>query len=267
MRTVVVVQARAGSTRLPNKVLLPICGAPALTRMLERLRAVRSDVTLVVATTTDAADDAIVALADAAAVPSFRGHPTDCLDRHVQAARAFAADVVVKIPSDCPLIDPAIVDRVLAAFDPVAHDYVSNLHPQSWPDGNDVEVMPLAALELAAREADRPFQREHTTPFLWDQPARFRIGNVAWERDLSRSHRFVLDYAEDLAFIRAVYEALWRPERPVFGLDEILALCAARPELMELNAKYCGVNWYRHNLDELRTVGAADTRGVVEPSG
>src|SRR5262249_1543199 len=163
-------------------------------------------------------------------------------------------DAVAKIPSDCPLIDPGAIARVLGAFldDPERFDYLGNLHPASWPDGNDVEVMPSPALEMAWREASRTFEREHTSPFLWERPDGFRLGNVLWEdgRDLSMSHRFTVDYPEDYAFVAAVYEALWRPERPVFGLAEILALLAERPEIFDLNSRYAGVNWYRHHLGE-----------------
>jgi spore coat polysaccharide biosynthesis protein SpsF len=266
MTTALVVQARTGSTRLPGKVLMPLAGAPLLLRLVERLRAVPRPVEIVVATTALPGDEPIRELCARAAVRCVSGHPTDLLDRHVAAARAVAADVVVKIPSDCPLIDPAVVERVLAYWDAHAgaYDFVSNLHPPSWPDGNDVEVMPFELLELAAREARKAHEREHTTPFFWDQPERFRIGNVVWERgrDLAMSHRWTVDYPEDYAFVRAVYERLWTGGRP-FSVDDVLALTAACPEIAALNAKYAGVNWYRHHLDELRTVRASETK---EPS-
>ncbi|HEY4119121.1 MAG TPA: glycosyltransferase family protein [Byssovorax sp.] len=266
MRPLVVVQARTGSTRLPNKVQLPLAGASLLERMVERVQAAETPIDVVVATTTDASDDAIVELCARAGLACFRGHPTDLLARHVGAARAQGAEHVVKIPSDCPLVDPGVIDLVLAEYlaSPGRYDFVSNLHPATWPDGNDVEVMPLSALEIALREATRPLEREHTTPFLWERPERFRVGNVAWPtgRDLSMSHRFTIDYAEDYEFVRAVYDALWTPARPVFGLDDILALCDSRPRVFELNSKYAGVNWYRHHLGELRTVPASATRGL-----
>lgn len=261
--TLLAVQARTGSTRLPGKVLLEAAGAPLLQRQLERLRAVRETCVLALLTTTDPADDGLAALASALGVDCFRGHATDLLDRHYQAARAFGADVVVKVPSDCPLIDPGAVDAVLGAFRAArgAYDYCSNLHPGSWPDGNDVEVMSALALERAWREARAGFEREHTTPYLWERPETFRLGNVTWSTgwDLSRSHRLVLDYPEDYALIAAVYEELWRPGK-VFGVHEVVALLARRPELFDLNRHLAGVNWYRHHLHELRTVGAADTR-------
>jgi len=264
VKVVVVIQARTGSSRLPGKVLLPVAAAPLLQRMLERVRAARTTFELVVATTNAPDDDAVVELCRAVGVAWFRGHATDLLDRHYQAARAAAADAVVKIPSDCPLIDPAAIDRVLGAFldTPDRYDYLSNLHPATWPDGNDVEVVPFPILELAWHEASRPFEREHTTPFLWERPERFRIGNVTWETgfDHSMSHRFTIDYPEDHAFVAAVYEALWRPERPVFGIKEILDLLMARPDIFWLNQRHAGVNWYRHHLDELRTVDRRQTR-------
>jgi spore coat polysaccharide biosynthesis protein SpsF len=270
MRTLVVVQARTGSSRLPGKVLLPVAGAPVLLRQLERVLAARTRFDLVVATTDRREDDALASLVRRFGVRVFRGHPTDLLDRHRQAAVDARADVVVKIPSDCPLIDPAAIDQVLAAFRvaPDGHDYVSNLHPPSWPDGNDVELMTASALATAWREASAPHEREHTTPFLWDRPRRFRIGNVVRAgADLSASHRFTLDYADDYAFVAAVYEALWRKDRPLFALADILALLEEREELRLLNARYAGVNWYRHHLGELRTVGPSDTRPPADETG
>ncbi|HVT14858.1 MAG TPA: glycosyltransferase family protein [Thermoanaerobaculia bacterium] len=264
MRILVVVQARMGSTRLPGKILLPLAGAPMLSRQIERMRAAATPFELVVATTHDPADDAVHDLCRRLGVRSTSGHPTDLLDRHYQAARQAGAEVVVKIPSDCPLIDPDAIDRVLGYYlrQAGSYDFVSNLHPASWPDGNDVEVLPFAILETAWKEAARPLEREHTTPFVWDQPERFRAGNVLWEtgEDFSMSHRFTVDYPEDHAFAAAVFDALWTPARPVFPLAEILALLDARPEILAVNQRYAGVNWYRHHLGELATVAPSQTR-------
>jgi spore coat polysaccharide biosynthesis protein SpsF len=264
---VTVVQARTGSTRLPGKVLLPLSDAPALLRLVERVRTARFSGTVVVATTTLAEDDVIETLCRAHDVPVFRGHPTDLLDRHVRAARAFGAEHVVKIPSDCPLIDPAAIDRVVGFFlaDEESWDYASNLHPATWPDGNDVEIMPLAALETAWREAVRACDREHTTPFLWDHPERFRVGNVLWEAelDLSATHRFTLDYAEDHAFLSEVYAALY-PVKPHFTLRDVLELLAERPALRAINARHLGTNWYARHLHELRTITPAEARSATE---
>jgi spore coat polysaccharide biosynthesis protein SpsF len=258
VKTVVVIQARTGSTRLPAKVLLPLGGRTVLGRMLERVREVRTAAELVVATTRDPADDVIAEIARRSGVRVTRGHATDLLDRHLQAAIETGADAIVKVPSDCPLIDPAVIDRVITAFLAGSCDFVSNLHPATYPDGNDVEVMTRDALAVAAHEAVRPLEREHTTPFLWDQPHRFAIGNVAWEtgRDCSLTHRLTLDYAEDHALIRAVFDQLWTQARPVFPLAAIVDLLDRSPALRALNAMHLGVGWYRHHPGELRTLEA-----------
>lgn len=268
---VTVVQARRGSTRLPDKVLMPVLGQPLLLRMLERVRQASLAGQIVVATTTDPDDDAIEALCASHGYACFRGSPTDLLDRHFQAGRRFGADAVVKIPSDVPLIDPAVIDRVLGAYlaEPDAWDFVTNLRPATYPDGNDVEVMRWSALAAAWAEAAKDYEREHTTPFIWSHPERFRVHNVPWETglDFSMSHRWTIDYREDYDFIVAVYEALY-PTRPRFGLDDILTLLEQRPEIAAINAKYAGVNWYRHHLDDLAGYGidASKTRFADDES-
>jgi spore coat polysaccharide biosynthesis protein SpsF len=268
-RIAIVIQSRTGSSRLPGKILMPLAGRPLLERMVERVRAAAipaESTEIIVATTTEPADDPVAALCERIDVACFRGHPTDLLDRHYQAGRAAGASVVVKIPSDCPLIDPGVIERVIGFYldHRDEYDFVSNLHPASYPDGNDIEVMFMAALEIAWREATLPLQREHTTPFFWDQPERFRVGNVAWEKglDYSMSHRWTIDYQADYDFMRTVYDRLYTPDRPIFSLDDILTLLEAHPEIHDINAHLAGVNWYRHHRDELRTVRPWETRDL-----
>ena len=262
MRVVTVVQARTTSTRLPGKALLPLLGSPLLVRQLERVVAAERVGEVVVATTTDRSDDAIVGVAEAAGFPVVRGPVDDLLERHLVAARAFDAEAVVKIPSDCPLIDPKVIDLVLSTFLDGAErwDFVSNLHPPTWPDGQDTEVMTRDAIEEAGAEATRGFEREHTTPFIWERPERYNVHNVAWDRgvDYSMSHRWTIDYEDDYRFVSAVYEALGAD--PAWGVDEVLALLDDQPEIGAINAELAGVNWYRHHLDELSTVDASSTR-------
>ncbi|MGI4871410.1 MAG: cytidylyltransferase domain-containing protein [Janthinobacterium lividum] len=258
------IQARRGSSRLPDKVSLDLCGQPLLVRQVERVQQASRAGRVAVITTTDPADDPLAALCQAHSIDVFRGSALDLLDRHYQAARHFGeTEAVVKIPSDCPLIDPAIIDRVLGYFEDAAgqYDFVSNLHPATYPDGNDVEVMTFAALETAWREARRPLEREHTTPFFWENPDRFRLANLTWETglDYAMSHRFTIDYPADYTFIKAVYEALYLGN-PRFVLADILALLKQRPDIYALNADLAGVNWYRNHLGELRTVDETNTK-------
>jgi spore coat polysaccharide biosynthesis protein SpsF len=185
------------------------------------------------------------------------------------AAKAFDsrrranAEVVVKVPSDCPLIDPAVVDRVVSAHLERGGrvDYTSNLHPESYPDGSDVEVMTFAALDTAWREAGKTYEREHTTPFFWDQPIRFRLHNVVWEsgRDVSRTYRIVVDYPEDYALVKTVFEALWSASRPVFSVGDIVRFLDEHPDVGSLNAMHRGVSWYRLHPGELRTLVGGQT--------
>lgn len=264
---VTVIQARMGSSRLPGKVLLPLGDSTVLEQMLVRVRRAHLAGSVVVATTTDPADDVIASLCARIGADYVRGSRDDLLDRHYQVARHFQARHLVKIPSDCSLIDPAIIDHVVGYYLATSgqFDYVSNLHPEHYPDGNDVEVMPVEALALAWREARRPYEREHTTPFLWDQPERFRLGNVTGPgSDLSRVFRYVLDYPEDYEVIRRIFDGL-DPNNPRFGVQEIVAFLNRFPEVAELNARHRGVNWYRHHLDQLSTVGPGQALVSEEP--
>jgi len=252
MRIVVVVQARTASTRLPAKVLMPLANRPLLRRLLERVLAANSPSDVVVATTLDRGDDVIGMIAREAGVACFRGHATDLLDRHYRAARTFRADVVVKIPSDCPLVDPQVIDRVIGDYATHAShaDFVSNLHPATYPDGNDVEVIPCAVLETAWVEAAEQHEREHTTPFIWERPERFAMHHVAWETglDYSATHRWTIDFLEDYQFLAAVYDELWTSTRPIFSLSDVLSLLEGRPDIAALNACHLGKAWYRDRV-------------------
>jgi spore coat polysaccharide biosynthesis protein SpsF len=256
MKIVTVVQARMSSSRLPQKVMLPILHKPLLSRMLERVKAAKLIGTLVVATSTDNDDDEIKDFCKVDGYNFFRGHLTDLLDRHYQLAIEYNAEAIVKIPSDCPLIDPEIIDKVISKFIESDHfDFVSNLHPATYPDGNDVEIMSFAALECAWKEAKKDYEREHTTPFIWENPELFGIGNVEWETglDYSTSHRWTIDFAEDYEFIRRVYEELYNKKNN-FGLNDILSLLKQKPEIAEINSIHYGKYWYQNHLEELNHI-------------
>ncbi len=268
MKTLIIIQARVGSSRLPNKVMLPLAGAPLLQRMVERVQMAPGKFELVIATTSEPSEEPVRLVCKTLRVKCFNGHPTDLLDRHYNAAKELKADVVVKIPSDCPLIDPAIIGRVLRFFEEAGgrFGYVSNLHPATYPDGNDVEVMPFSVLETAYHEATKNYEREHTTPFIWEHPERFKIGNVMWESglDFSMSHRWTVDYPEDYEIIKRVYDELWSEAHPDFTMYEILSLLDAKPEIANINAQYLGVNWYRHHIGELKTISEKETKRLVD---
>jgi spore coat polysaccharide biosynthesis protein SpsF len=262
----IVIQARMSSSRLPGKVMLPLLGKSLLNRMVERLQMMQHKAQLVIATSTVAADDIIEKEALKIKVPCYRGSLDNLLDRHYHAAKEFNAEIVLKIPSDCPLIDPRIVDDVLDFY--FAHkdkyDYVSNLHPASFPDGNDVEVMTMSCLEKTWKEATRILELEHTTPYIWENPKKFRIGNFLWQsgKDFSMSHRFTIDYEADYQFIKRVFEELY-PQKNNFSCEDILTLLENKPDICQINAQYAGVNWYRNHMNELKTISSSQTKMSV----
>lgn len=260
---IIIVQARMGSTRFPNKIMKTVLDEPVLFRQLERIAAIQHTVQLVVATSQQIEDDMILKACQAREYACMRGNLNDLLDRHYQIAKYLKADTVIKIPSDCPLIDTDVIDETISFYlqNLGKYDFVSNLHPATFPDGNDVEIMTFECLERTWHEATKQLEREHTTPYIWENPEKFKCANVPWETglDYSMSHRFTLDYKEDLDFIRAVYEKLY-PRNPNFSLSDILELLDEHPEIYEINAQYAGVNWYRNHLDELKTVGVLNTK-------
>ncbi|MCU0327409.1 MAG: glycosyltransferase family protein [Chitinophagales bacterium] len=264
MKIVTVVQARVGSTRLPNKVMKTILSKTILELMVERLLQAKHIGQIVIATSEHAENDIIEDLfRNNDKIVVFRGSELDLLDRHYQAAKALQADIVAKIPSDCPLIDPKIIDDVYGYFLSHSVDFVSNLHPATYPDGNDVEIFRFSALEKAHLEAQKPLEREHTTPYFWENPDKFSLANFTWPKgyDYSMSHRFTIDYLEDFEFIKAVFEALY-PSNPRFSLEDILDLLEKKPEIYQINAHFAGVNWYRNHLDELKTIDASKTKKI-----
>lgn len=246
MRTVALIQARFDSSRLPGKVLLDIAGKPMLSRVFERTSLAHSLSETVVATTTQASDDAVQALCESAGYPCFRGSQFDVLDRFYQAALAHEAQVIVRITADCPVIDPALIDQTVWALleyiklNPgyTREPFSANRLPPPWgrtyPVGLDTEVCTFAGLQQAWNEASLPHQREHVMPFFYDNPDRFAILHLNHERDLG-SLRWTVDTAEDLELMRQIY--LRFPRRFDFSWLEILALVEREPQLLAINAQ------------------------------
>jgi spore coat polysaccharide biosynthesis protein SpsF len=232
-RIVAIVQARMGSTRLPGKIMLPLLGEPVLTRVMRRAARARTIDEVVVATTTLIDDDAVVALAAAEGWPVVRGSETDLLDRYLNAVRAHDAEVVVRITSDCPLIDADVIDATVDAFLAADVDYASNtLEPPTYPRGLDVEVIERTALERAGREDTDPAWREHATPYLYRHPELFRLLRVPADDDHS-DVRWTLDTPEDYVLIARIYEALARDD---FTWREALAVVEANPAWASINS-------------------------------
>jgi len=233
MRIVGIIQARMGSTRLPGKVLLDLAGEPMLARVVSRTKRASMLHEVVVATTTNPADERIVDLCTVNDWSCFCGSEDDVLDRYYQGAVRYQADVVVRITSDCPLIEPQLIDQIVQEFlDHSSVDYASNtLPPRTFPRGLDVEVITFEALKHAWSEDDNPVWREHVTPYIYRHPEKFRLHAV--RNDINYSHmRWTVDTPQDLTLIRRIYEYFGNDS---FSWCEVLALLEHHPEWLELN--------------------------------
>jgi spore coat polysaccharide biosynthesis protein SpsF len=231
MKVVAIIQARMRSTRLPGKVMVDLVGQPMLIRVVNRAHRSQMLDEVIVATTVNQADDVIVEACARYGWPCFRGHENDVLDRYYQAAKAYRAEGIVRITSDCPLIEPEVIDRIVHTFLDKAPDYVSNTMTRTYPRGLDTEVMTLDALARAWLEATEAYQRVHVTPYIYRNPRLFRLISVTAEMDYS-NHRWTVDTPEDLNFVREVYA---RFDNDAFSWRDVLRILTQEPELMEIN--------------------------------
>ena len=237
MTVATIIQARMGSTRLPGKTLMDIAGEPLLAHMVARSDAMqRSDVT-VVATSTDAGDDAIAALGSARGWNVFRGSEADVLDRYVQAARDVGADHVIRVTADTPLVDPEEGDRVIEHHLRSGADYTHNI--TIWggetPLGCGVEAFTMGTLETSWRDGNEPHHREHVDEYVGEHPELFRIEKVVASEAVRRPDlRLTIATPEDLQLIREIYERLYQPGG-IVSLRDTIKLLDTHPELLELN--------------------------------
>ncbi|KAF3362075.1 hypothetical protein PHSC3_001386 [Chlamydiales bacterium STE3] len=234
LRVIIIVQARMGSTRLPGKVLKEVLGKPLLTHLIERLKKSKLAKQIVIATTKLPEDDLIEQLANDQQVSIFRGSEDDVLERYLLAAREVQADVIVRITSDCPLMDPEIVDKGIGLF--LSHfpqyDYVSNTLYRTYPRGMDVEVFSMKALETAALLARNPAEREHVTLYLVNHPERFSLSNFTCSQNHA-FYRWTVDTEEDFRLVSQLFE-MSLPAFPT--LESLLLLNKEHPELHLINS-------------------------------
>lgn len=234
MRTVAIIQARMGSSRLPGKVLLDLYGKTVLGRVVERASRMTRVRDVIVATSNEESDDPVAEECRRLGVACFRGSEDDVLDRFRGAADALTAEQCVRITADCPLIDPDVSDDIIDQFeraDP-AVDYASNKIPQSFPRGLDTEVFSREALERTARWARKPYHRTHVTAYMYQMPELFTTLSVVSDVDRS-DWRWTIDTREDLAFVRSIYERM--DGKPNFGWLDVVALLDKEPSLAEVN--------------------------------
>lgn len=217
-----------GSTRLPGKVMKPICGMPLLEHFISRLKSIKRADNIIIATSINPQDDIIGVTSKRCGAEVFRGSEDDVLERFTFAAREFALDVIVRLTSDCPLIDPEVVDRVIEHYldNHGDIDYVSNTLRRTYPRGLDTEVFSIEALERAFKEAGEPYEREHVTPYIYEHPGMFKVMNYESNTKLP-DYRLTVDTKEDFELISRIYEELYK-EGEIFLLHDVLELLGKR---------------------------------------
>lgn len=231
MKVVAIVQARMGSTRLPNKVMRLITGVPMIELLLRRLARAQEVDEIVVATSDADINAPLVAHVESLGVRCFRGSENDVLARYHGAAKSANADVVIRITGDCPLVDPEIVDLCVRKFHETGVDYFSNVAPPTFPDGLDTEVFSFAALDRGFHEATRPYDREHVTPYLRES-GQFATASVSHSEDLS-ALRWTVDELADFKVISRVFES-FAPATD-FSWNEVVELEQQHPEMFAEN--------------------------------
>ncbi|MBE6064837.1 glycosyltransferase family protein [Clostridium cochlearium] len=237
MKIVCIVQARVGSTRLPGKVLKKICGKTVLEHDIDRLRRIKNIDEIIIATTTLERDNDIVKECERLGVKCFRGSEEDVLSRYYYAAKENNADVVVRVTSDCPLIDPEVSEKIIQYYldNKDKYDYVSNTIERTYPRGLDTEVFRLKALEKAFNESKIQRDREHVTPYIWDNSDIFKL--YYYKNDVDYSElRWTLDTEEDFRLINRIYGLLYPYMNSEFKFNDILNLYNDYPELKNINA-------------------------------
>lgn len=251
-----VVQARTGSSRLPGKMLMNVCGETIISIMLKRMKYSKKVSRWILATTNIPGDIELVEIAKALKIPYFCGSENDLLDRMYQCATEYGIECMVRVGGDNPLLDPRIIDQTLESFDNghIEYDYFSNHHPPTFPDGQEVEIIPYKSLRISWEESVLPYEREHGTPFLWDHPDRFSIGNYEYAgSSLYRTNRWTLDYPEDFEMISAVFESLYS-RKPDFGMEDVLTLLKEKPQIALMNRIHQGKTWHLAEEGKLATI-------------
>jgi len=234
-KIVATIEARMTSSRLPGKVLMETAGKPLLELMIERLSRVPSLDGIVIATTVNQTDNPIANLAARLGIGCYRGSEDDVLQRVLDTARAFDADVIVETTGDCPLIDPDLVEICVQGYLDSGVDYASNVLQRTYPVGMDTQVFATDILADVASRTDDVNDHEHVSLYIYRHPEIYSLKNFPGPEELTHPEMgLTLDTQEDFDLIAKIFETLY-PQNPKFGLADVLALVKRRPELLTIN--------------------------------
>lgn len=245
----IIVQARFSSTRLPGKVLKKIRDKPLLWYIANKINQAQIKHKLIIATGHLEANQPIIEFAKKNNIDLFIGDEDDVLDRYYQTAKHFKGDIIVRITSDCPLIDPKIIDQLLEIYLDGNYDYLSNVHPPTYPDGYDIEIFSFKALETAWKKAKLPSEREHVTPYIWkNQSKEFTIKNIKNNIDYSK-YRLTVDTPADFKLLSVIIDYFYDRWNN-FYMDDVIKFLEENPKLLEINEQYERDEGYAKSLEE-----------------
>lgn len=230
--TAIMIQARVGSRRFPKKVLSKIEGNPMIWHVLNRVKAIKPELQVILLTTTKSEDRVLLKIADDCGVGRFVGHTHDVLKRYHDCAKRYEIDTIIRITGDCPLIDPKLVKKMLSHYSKNKFDYVSNTILPTFPDGLDTEIFSFKILKLMHEKAKLPSEREHVTAYIRNNPHMFRIFNFVNTRNLS-DLRWTVDERRDLEFVKKIYSKM-KPKL-VFSMRDTLKILSQNPEISDIN--------------------------------
>lgn len=223
-----------GSTRLPGKILKTVNGKPLLEYQLERVKQVKNIDQIVIATTIEKQDQPIVDFCESIGVDYYRGSEKDVLSRYYEAGKKFNGDIILRLTSDCPLIDPKTIDVTLQHYLNNTYDYVSNTIVRTFPRGLDTEVFSVDSLHKAYEEATLERDREHVTSYLYTHPEIFKIGYITSPKDYS-AHRWTVDTIDDFQLIELILTKMYKPDE-TFHFEDVIEVINKHPEWFYLNA-------------------------------
>ncbi len=235
MKVNAIIQARCGSTRLPGKIFMAINGKPLLWHVVNRLKYAELIDDIIVATTKDSKDDATEEWCNENEIKCYRGSEDDVLNRFYNAAVAFPCDVIVRVTADDPFKEPTIVDKIIKKLIDENLDLSCNVFPPSFPEGLDCEVFTFNVLEKMEKTTNNPYDREHVTPYIYNHPEKFKIGNLTSSRQLS-NYRWTIDNKEDYEMVNAIYEKRKNGQEEILLMEEILEILEENPELASINS-------------------------------
>lgn len=260
MNFICIIQARIASSRLLGKILLPGYKKPLLEHLVERVKKSKKLDKIVIATSKNLEDDVVYEFCKSKKISVYRGHPDNLLKRYYDCAKFYGANNIVRITSDCPLMDYRLIDKMIEIYSKFKDvDYLSNVHPPTFPDGFDIEIFNFDILKKTYLNAKKEYEKEHVTPYIWDNPKLFKIYNYSLKnQNYFNKYRLTLDYKEDYYLIWNIFKKLYIKEK-YFSFERIITFLKNNPKYV-VNKKYIKVNWMGYYFKNLKTINKKYTK-------